>query len=168
MTFAPIGAGDLVGHPGVTREISVRGTVEGLGTDVAGVPGEIDADVRLESVIQGILVSGRLTGVFSLRCARCLDGFERPFALDVSELLVVGPLSDPDWYELGPEGEIDLGPMIVDAIGVELPFAPLCRLDCLGLCETCGGNRNLSQCPGHEQLDPRWAGLEVLLERTND
>jgi uncharacterized protein len=168
VTFAPVVPGTLVAQPGSSTEIKVGGTIEGLGTDLAGVPGAIDAELRLDSVIEGILVSGILTGVFSLRCARCLDGSDRPFTVNVSELFVVGPATDPDCYELGPDGEIDLGPMIVDAIGLELPFAPLCRPDCLGLCETCGGNRNLGQCPGHEQLDPRWAALGVLLEHAND
>jgi len=168
VTFPSIDVGDLVGSPGVSREVRVRGTVEVLRTEVAGVPGEVEARLLLESVIEGILVSGRLLGTFSLRCARCLDGFERPFAIDVSELFVVGPASDDDEYLLGPGPEVDPGRMAVDAIGVEIPFAPLCRPDCLGLCEVCGGDRNLGGCPGHEAVDPRWAGLDALFEPTND
>ena len=52
---------------------------------------------------------------------------------------------------------------IRDAVGVEMPFAPLCQPDCLGLCEVCGGNRNLGECPGHEAIDPRFAVLADLL-----
>jgi uncharacterized protein len=44
-----------------------------------------------------------------------------------------------------------------------MPFAPLCRPDCQGLCPVCGGNRNLGECPGHETLDPRFAVLADLL-----
>jgi uncharacterized protein len=49
-----------------------------------------------------------------------------------------------------------------------MPFSPLCRPDCLGLCPGCGGDRNLGECPGHETTDPRWAALEGLLEPTPD
>jgi uncharacterized protein len=168
MNFAPITVGDLLGHPGTSRTVLVRGTPEDLSTEVAAVAGEVTADLLLESVVEGILVSGRLTGSLSLSCARCLDGFERRFAIGVHELFVESPEPDGDDYGLGADGALDVGPMALDAIGVEMPFAPLCRPDCLGLCETCGGNRNLGQCPGHEEVDPRWAGLEALLERMND
>jgi uncharacterized protein len=168
VTFPPIVVGDLIGHPGASRATLVRGTLEDLSTEVAAVAGEVTADLLLESVVEGILVSGRLTGVLSLICARCLDGFERPFTIDLHELFVETPAPDGDDYGLGPDASIDTGPMALDAIGVEMPFAPLCRPDCLGLCETCGGNRNLDECPGHEEVDPRWAGLEAMLERLND
>jgi uncharacterized protein len=58
--------------------------------------------------------------------------------------------------------------MVRDAVVLEMPFSPLCRPDCLGLCEVCGGDRNLGECPGHETTDPRWAALEVLLDPTTD
>ena len=162
MTFAPIAVGDLLGLPGASRSVLVRGTLEELATEVAAVADEVEADLLLESVVEGILVSGRLTGALSLTCARCLDGFERRFAIELHELFVPAPAPDGDDYGLGAEGSLDVGPMALDAIGVEMPFAPLCRPDCLGLCEICGGNRNLGQCPGHEEVDPRWAGLQQL------
>ena len=56
---------------------------------------------------------------------------------------------------------IDPEQMVRDAVGVELPFSPLCRPDCQGLCPVCGGDRNLGECPGdHPSTDPRWAELE--------
>ena len=168
MTFEPIDVADLVDHPGTSRTVRVRGVTETPATDLVQSVGEIGADLLLESVVEGILVSGRLTGVWPLRCARCLDSFERPLAIEVNELFVAQPERDGDQYSIEPDGSIEPTALIVDAIGVELPFAPLCRDDCLGLCETCGGNRNLGECPGHETVDPRWAGLEALLEHMND
>ena len=54
--------------------------------------------------------------------------------------------------------------MVRDVIGVELPFAPVCRPDCRGLCSRCGGDLNLGECTCAEpQIDPRWDGLETLL-----
>jgi uncharacterized protein len=55
--------------------------------------------------------------------------------------------------------------MIRDVVGVELPFAPVCRPDCRGLCGRCGGDLNLGECTCSEpDIDPRWAGLGELFE----
>lgn len=168
MTLEPIEVADLLDRPGASRSVRVRGITETPTTDLVRSVGEIQADLSLESVVEGIFVSGRLAATWSLRCARCLDAFQRPLAIDVNELFVVRPERDGDQYSIDPDGSIDPTALVVDAIGVELPFAPLCRPDCLGLCETCGGNRNLGECPGHAAVDPRWAGLEALLEHMND
>jgi uncharacterized protein len=58
--------------------------------------------------------------------------------------------------------------MVRDAVGLELPFSPLCTPDCLGLCERCGGDRNLGECSCAPQVDHRWAPLEGLLEQLNN
>ena len=120
------------------------------------------ADLLLESVIEGIVVSGRVGGTWRLRCARCLTEFDQPFEVRVSELFVRSPDDDADAYPLGPDGELDPDQMVRDAVGVEMPFSPLCRPDCKGLCEVCGGDRNLGECPGHEDVDPRFAVLADL------
>jgi len=165
MTMQEIDVRDLVGHPGASKEQVVHGTLDGLGTELASVPDDapIVGQLLLESVVEGILVSGRLFGTLSLRCARCLAEFGRPLALDVHEMFVDRPDEDGDDYPLGPEGSLDPGQMVRDVIGVELPFSPLCRPDCKGLCPICGGNRNLDECPGHEDVDPRFAALSELL-----
>jgi len=171
MTVPPIDVTDLLGHPGAARRVSVSGTVADLGTSVAAVPEDapVEADLLLESVVEGIVVSGTLRGRWHLRCARCLDEFDAPFALEVTELFVADPQEDADEYPLEPHGAIDPEQMLRDAIGVELPFSPLCRPDCAGLCPVCGGNRNLGQCPGnHPQRDPRWAPLGDLLEQIDN
>jgi uncharacterized protein len=155
---------ELLGHPGATREEPVRGTVDGLVTELARVPDDapVVADLLLESVIEGIVVSGRVGGTWRLRCARCLTEFDQPFDVRVSELFVRSPDDDADAYPLGPDGELDPDQMVRDAVGVEMPFSPLCRPDCKGLCEVCGGDRNLGECPGHEDVDPRFAVLADL------
>jgi uncharacterized protein len=167
MTVASIDVRDLVGRPGATRDEHVSVTLEGLGTELARVPESvpIDAELLLESLVEGILVSGRLAGSWTLRCARCLREFGRPFEVHVRELFVPRPADDADHYPLAPEGWIEPDQMIRDAVGVELPFSPLCRPDCLGLCPVCGGDRNLAECPGHEATDPRWSALDELLRQ---
>jgi uncharacterized protein len=155
---------DLLSQPGSSREEPVRGTVDGLSTELARVPEDapVVGALLLESVIEGIVVSGRVRGTWRLRCARCLTEFDQPFDVPVNEMFVGSPDEDDDAYPLGPEGALDPDQMVRDAVGVEMPFSPLCRPDCEGLCEICGGNRNLGECPGHEQADPRFAVLSDL------
>jgi len=116
-------------------------------------------------VIEGVFVAGSITGTWRLRCARCLTEETRPFTVEIGEL-VTPVATDPDKadddYVLVDE-QIDIDQIVRDAIGVEMPFAPLCRPDCRGLCPTCGGNRNLGECPGHDAIDPRFAVLSELL-----
>lgn len=164
MTLAVIDVRDLIGHPGASREAIVSGTVEGLATELARVPEDapIEAELLLESVVEGILVSGRLSGTLRLVCSRCLTEFESPFDVTVHEMFVAEPDEEADDYRLDPELGIEPDQMVRDAVGLQLPFSPLCRPDCLGLCEVCGGNRNLGECPGHEEIDPRFAILSQL------
>jgi uncharacterized protein len=164
MALAAIDVRDLVGHPGASREEALQGTVEGLETELAAVPADapVRAELLLESVVEGILVSGRLEGTFSLRCARCLSEFSQPFGVEVSEMFVSSPDEDSDEYPLDPELGIDPDQMVRDVVGVEMPFSPLCRPDCKGLCEVCGGNRNLDECPGHEDTTSPFSVLDGL------
>ena len=160
---------DLLGAPGSSREVVVSGELEELGTEVATLaPGSaVRGELLLESVVEGILVSGRLTAIVACRCARCLREFEEPLALDVSELFVPEPDPEGDEYAMDPEGSIALEQMMRDAVGLELPFSPLCTPGCLGLCERCGGDRNLGECSCEPEPDHRWAPLERLLQDLN-
>jgi uncharacterized protein len=171
MALATIDVHELRGHPGASRRHDVLGTIADLATELVGVPDEapLGGSLLLESVVEGILVSGAITGTWTVRCARCLTERTQPFSVEVSELFVTEAAADPDedddddeGYSL-VDGEVDLDQLVRDAVGVEMPFAPLCRPDCQGLCPVCGGNRNLGECPGHETLDPRFAVLADLL-----
>lgn len=158
---------DLVGRPGVWRSEQVSGTIDDLETELAGLPADtpVTADLILESLAEGILASGRLRGVLSLRCARCLKAFEEELTVEVRELFAPFPHEDSDEYPLEPEGFLDPDQMIRDLVGVELPFAPVCRPDCRGLCGRCGGDLNLGECTCTEpDIDPRWADLGELFE----
>jgi uncharacterized protein len=153
---------DLVGHPGQSREVRVDEPVEGLSTGLATVPEDtpVEAALLLESVVEGILVSGPLRGCMRLSCARCLKTFEQPFDVSVNELFIPGRADDGDEYPLPDDGAIDIEPMVRDAVVLSMPFSPLCRPDCQGLCERCGGDRNLGECTcGPAPADPRWEAL---------
>jgi uncharacterized protein len=98
----------------------------------------------------------------AMRCARCLKEFTQPFDVEMHELfpLRAGPEDD---YQLGQDLTLDPEQMVRDSVVLSMPFSPLCKPDCLGLCPRCGRDRNLGQCTCTEEVaDPRWAGLEEL------
>jgi uncharacterized protein len=167
MMIGSIDVRDLVGRPGTSKVEQLSGTVDELSTELASLPADapITGELVLESLDEGILAIGVLEGSMSLRCARCLKEFERGFSVELSELFVPFPHEDSDEYPLDPEGFLDPDQMVRDAVGVELPYAPVCRPDCRGLCSRCGGDLNLGECTCTEpETDPRWDALDALLD----
>jgi uncharacterized protein len=152
---------DLLDSPGSSRRLHLAERFDGLETALAEIAPEVPLhiDVLLESVVEGILVSGPLSGRIEYRCARCLQPFSGDFRVEVTELFALQPADDD--YPVG-EGTIDLEPMVRDAVLLAIPFSPLCRDDCLGLCERCGGDRNLGECACPPPVDPRWEPLGRL------
>jgi uncharacterized protein len=137
-----------------------------LGIDVIGVPpgSPIELDVRLESVVEGVLVTG--TAVVALRgeCVRCLVEISSQMEVDIQELYV-NPDSEATEDEASRlEGDlVDLEPLLRDDVVLDLPFQPVCREDCAGLCVECGAN--LNDDPDHSHagsIDPRWEALRAL------
>jgi uncharacterized protein len=139
----------------------------GLGTEVIGVPegSDLDLDLRLESVMEGVLVSGTASATVAGECVRCLDDVEQDVFVDVQELFVYpGRAHENDEDELRRiEDElIDFEPALRDAVVLALPFQPVCSPDCPGLCSQCGAR--LADDPDHQHVDvdPRWAALQGL------
>lgn len=144
----------------------------GLGLDVVGVPQDapLVLDVRLESVTEGVLVTGTVTGPLRGQCARCLDPVSDELAVDICELFaypdsVTDETTEQDEIIRIDGDRIDVEPVVRDSVVLGLPWTPLCRPDCAGLCPVCG--QRLDDLPdghAHEQIDPRWAALAALVE----
>lgn len=156
---------DLLERPGTSKTIRVDEAIEGLHMELADVPEDtpLAGDLVLESVVEGVYVSGSVAGTMKLRCARCLEEFQQDFDVQVSELYAREPGPEDD-YALAPDLTLDPEPMVRDAVVLSVPFSPLCTPGCLGLCARCGGDRNLGGCTCAEpSADPRWAGLERIV-----
>ncbi len=145
----------------------------GLGLALAAIPegSPITLDLRLESVMEGVLVSGTAEVEVHAECSRCLDPVDWIEDVDLRELFVY-PATDArgrpvDAGDLGDDplpqvrdDLIDLEPIIRDAVVLGLPLAPVCDDNCRGLCPTCGDR--LDEEHRHEIVDPRWAALGGL------
>jgi uncharacterized protein len=137
-----------------------------LGIAVIGVPpgSPVELDLRLESVVEGVLVTGTATVEVRGECVRCLGEVSEELEVDIQELFVY-PGSEATEEEASRlEGDlVDLEPLLRDGVVLDLPFQPLCREDCLGLCAECGANLNADPDHTHEvPVDPRWEKLRRL------
>jgi len=137
-----------------------------LGVEVIRVPegSETDLHLLLESVVEGVLVSGEVDVLAVGECARCLDPLERELVVDLQELYAYPGHGDEDTRSIVDDGLIDLEPALRDAVVLALPLAPLCRPDCPGLCSVCGVHLAADPEHAHEQIDARWAALAALQE----
>jgi uncharacterized protein len=159
---------ELGRRPGSMREVRFPAPApEGLGVELIGVPpgAEVDLDLRLESVMEGVLVSGVATVPLTGECGRCLEAVSDMLTVDLQELFAY-PDSDADDDEdlARMEGDLlDLEPVLRDAVVLALPLTPLCRQDCGGLCAECGERLDdLPEHHAHDAPDPRWAALQEL------
>jgi uncharacterized protein len=135
--------------------------------ELIGVPegAEVSLRLRLESVMEGVLVTGEVDAPLVGSCARCLEPIEDTLQLDVQELFAYSgstteATSEEDEVRRVDGDFLDLEPMVRDAVVLALPLAPVCTDDCSGLCVDCG--QRLDDLPpdhSHEVVDPRWAGL---------
>jgi uncharacterized protein len=160
---------ELGRRPGSEREVvlTVPAPAE-LGIEVLRVPegSPVELDLRLEAVMEGVLVTGTAQAGLSGECARCLDPIEDEILARFQELFVYddhGIPGEDDEVSMLEGDLLDLEPLLRDAVVLALPFQPLCEDDCPGLCTECGAR--LADDPDHtheEPIDPRWAKLTTL------
>ena len=134
----------------------------------------LDLDLRVESVSEGVLVTGTVAASTTGECARCLTPVTGRVEVALTELFAYPDSATEATTEEDEVGRvvgdtIDLEQPIIDAVGLELPFSPVCRADCPGLCPECGVPLATAE-PGHrhDPIDPRWAKLAGLLNSDED
>lgn len=134
----------------------------------------IDVDLTLESVVEGIWVSGTADVEVTAECSRCLEPIAWNESVALEQMFRYPPTdargsiieTDDDDADtpLVVDETIDLEGPLRDAVVLALPIAPLCSPDCRGLCPECG--ERIDDAPhDHPVKDPRWAALESLLDR---
>ncbi len=131
------------------------------------------ASARIWKAGQSIIVKGEVSAALRLRCVRCLDEFSYPIASTFEVTLL--PSKEASFEEeaaLGKDdmdssffdgGEIHLSEIACEQIFLEIPYQPLCREDCKGLCPVCGKDLNRTSCGCRkEDLETGFAALRKL------
>lgn len=163
--------------PGSMKQLHRVFTIgERIGLEMVGVPvgAEVEMDLTLQSVSEGVLVTGTVDAPLEGECSRCLESFTDELELHITELFAypdstTEQTTEEDEIHRLVDDMIDLEPVVIDAVGLELPLQPLCAPDCPGLCPECGVRMAIAGSGhGHEILDPRWAGLASFTAETPD
>lgn len=165
-----IGITELRRRPGTQRDVEVATRLPDLAITSAQVPADADVvvDATLEWIEGGITILGTVRAPWVGECRRCLDPVDGELEVTLSEVFEPRP-TDGETYPIEGD-EVDLEPVVRDAVLLHLPLAPLCRPDCPGPAPdtfpaTVEGELGTGRAtdPGAPaEPDPRWAGLEQL------
>jgi uncharacterized protein len=164
-------AGLLGEPPGASRKYEVA--------DVAFDPGEdlelaapVEGSVHVARTNRGVLVDADLTTSLAMECSRCLRPIVVPLELEIDEEalpsvdlhsgLPVDDAEEPDVVRLNGHHELELLPLVRDAISLAEPIAPVCRNDCPGLCVVCGQSRETGPHDHPTEIDPRLEALAAF------
>ncbi|ANW17862.1 YceD family protein [Streptomyces clavuligerus] len=175
---------ELGRRPGALQRLSrsVPAPVD-LGVEgVIGVPegAPVELELRLESVMEGVLVTGTARASAEGECVRCLEPVRLDVAAEFQEMFTYPDADDRDRSaEPGDDAEgedvlflkdglFDLEPVLRDAVVLALPMQPVCREQCAGLCAECGIRLDDDPDHHHDAVDIRWAALQGLVETVKD
>ncbi|OEU91423.1 YceD family protein [Streptomyces oceani] len=175
---------ELGRRPGAMKRLSrTVPAPEDMGVEFVGVPRDspVELELRLESVMEGVLVTGTARASLTGECVRCLEPLEQQCEVEFQEMFSYPEADDRSRpADAGEEAEeeetfslegdlFNLEPVLRDAVVLSLPLQPVCREDCPGLCAQCGAR--LADDPEHEHddaVDIRWAALQGLAETIRD
>lgn len=160
-------------QPGASQRLEVPvAPDDDLGNEVATIDTEpVMVDLLLESVLDGILVTGSADLHLTGDCVRCLDPLDQALPVSFRQFFTypgaeVETDSEEDTDIVAMTGPLlDLRPAFRDATVLALPLSPTCRPDCPGLCPHCGVALADNPDHSHERSDPRLAALEQLREK---
>lgn len=169
---------ELGRRPGSQREVVLTVPAPAdLGIEVLAVPegAPVELDLRMEAVMEGVLITGTAQAGLEGECARCLEPIREDLVVNFQELFVYDDIRDSadaeedDEVSMLRDDLVDLEPLLRDAVVLALPFQPLCEDDCPGLCVECGAR--LADDPDHTHeaaIDPRWTALTALTEEAHE
>lgn len=126
----------------------------------------VRGSVVVESIERGVSVSGSLHFTWEGDCRRCLEVTSDRLEVDIYEIFQVDAPEDSELIDFDGD-QIDLVPVVRDAVLLSLPLAPLCDDDCAGpdpdrypaMTATEVERRRAEEAAGP---DLRWAALDQL------
>lgn len=139
---------------------------------ISTTPVHIQLKVQPEGGI--VAVEGTLDVDMELACSRCLEPTKVhssiPFAeqfkpVDSVREEEAEDEEEDDLIEIADD-HLDLKPFVEEYVQLFMPFAPLCKADCKGLCQQCGSNLNEQTCQcSNEKIDPRLEALKDFFSK---
>jgi len=141
------------------------------------VEGGVTVDLKLTNAETRILAQGKANGEVLVECARCDEEFALPLEIEIEEGFVPedSPEADVeglDEYEVltYKEDRIVLDEMLRQNFLAAIPMQPICRNGhCKGMCDQCGANLNNETCDCEkDEIDPRWAALKEIKQRSSN
>lgn len=134
-----------------------------------------DADCKLTASNAGglVLVTGTVSFQIKLACSKCLAYTDIALQVPVKELFFQPTddmqLEEDDHIHAVEADVVQLSPYIEENMQLAIPFVPVCKADCKGLCAVCGTNLNDQSCTCNAvKVDPRLAGLAQWFDRPDD
>jgi uncharacterized protein len=128
----------------------------------------VSGDVLLIHTNRGIIVRGKITACVKGICSRCLKSINCEVKYDFEEEAlpgITGPegsssVTQYDNLIIDENHTLDLSEAIRQYALLAVPAKPLCRLDCAGICPTCGHDLNKDPCRCLSSVkDQRWSKL---------
>ncbi|MDR5683947.1 MAG: DUF177 domain-containing protein [Armatimonadota bacterium] len=164
---------DVFAAPGAVVHRTIRTAIPSGVPDIA-FGAVVEGHVELRGVGRRVYVTGRARAEAELVCSRCLRTFTGAIDATVEEIFDPGlPQGDAVWTDGGllvmpaPYAEVDVTELVRQHLVLAVPYAPLCRADCAGLCPVCGADRNVTGCGCRTELaDARWRALESISRGT--
>lgn len=161
---------------GATRDYDIAEDIGDVVDHEISAVSPLTGRVRLIRTNRGLLLEARLEVTVRLTCVRCLDEYLAPVPLVIREEFLPTvdvktgtPLSlpkDEEYFTIDENHTLDLTEVVRQYILMTLPMQPLCRVECAGICPTCGRNLNYVQC--RCEPVPTDARLAVLGELLRD
>jgi uncharacterized protein len=150
--------GELFRHPGARQHLVLAGPVRDLELSTTRLTGDdVVADVVLEAQGDAVMLTGTVSGRWVGECRRCLEAIGGDVVVDVREVFEPNPV-EGETYPLGRD-DLDLGPVVREALALALPLAPLCRDECRG--PDPDGHPVITEDDA-PAADPRWSALDTL------
>jgi uncharacterized protein len=157
-----VNARELLRQPGSHRRVEVDVSRDEVGLADPRLTGDVTVALDVESTLDDVVVTGRLSTSWRDQCARCLRPLSGVLEIDADERYAEPGTEDDGAFPI-VNGQIDLGPMVREEMLLAVPDAPLCRPDCPGLCPICGADLAEGPCGCDPAVrDERWAVLDQL------
>lgn len=101
-------------------------------------------------------------------CDRCLKEYVQKIGGQHEQIYSTGSGKSVDDEEIrqlpADTKEIDISPLIAEAVFLNHPVKMLCDPDCKGICPNCGADLNEEVCRcASGETDPRWDNLRKLI-----